>query len=146
MQASFAAIPDELWERVEKWIPKQKRRRSLAGRPPVPDRVVMEGICYRLRTGCQWDAIPSEFGSRSTCYRRFVEWTKAGVFFMMWVEALLLYDEQRGIDWKWSSLDSASVKAPKGGLSRVPIPLIAESSAPSDMYWPMVVAYQLASS
>src|SRR5262245_43551621 len=23
----------------------------------------------------QWDAIPSEFGSRSTCYRRFVEST-----------------------------------------------------------------------
>lgn len=105
----------------------------------------MEGIIYRLRTGCQWDAIPAEFGSRSTCYRRFVEWTKAGVFYMMWVEALLLYDEQRGIDWTWSSLDSASVKAPKGGTSRVPILPIAANSVPNATYWPMVVAYQLAS-
>lgn len=81
----------------------------------------MSGILYRLRTGCQWDAIPSEFGSRSTCYRRFVEWTHAGVFRMMHIEMLLYYDEERGIDWAWASLDSASVKAPKGGNSRGPI-------------------------
>jgi hypothetical protein len=37
----------------------------------------------------QWDAIPSEFGSRSTCYRRFVEWTQEGVFRMMHSEMLL---------------------------------------------------------
>jgi transposase len=41
-----------------------------------------------LRTGCQRDAIPAEFGSRSTCYQRFVEWTKAGVFQMMHIEML----------------------------------------------------------
>lgn len=100
---------------------------------PVPDRVVMSGILYRLRTGCQWDAIPSEFGSGSTCYRRFVEWTEAGVFRMAYVEALLFYDDERGIAWEWASLDSASVKAPKGGSTRAPIRPIAESSAPNVM-------------
>jgi putative transposase len=94
----------------------------------------MRGILYRLRTGCQWDAIPAEFGSRSTCYRRFVEWNKAGVFKMMHVEALLYYDERVGIDWEWASLDSASVKAPKGGTSLVPIRLIAQNSEPSAMF------------
>lgn len=81
----------------------------------------MSGILYRLRTGCQWDAIPSEFGSRSTCYRRFVEWMQEGVFRMMHLEMLLYYDEERGIEWAWASLDSASVKAPKGGTSRAQI-------------------------
>ena len=127
MERSFAAIPDELWDRIAVWIPK-RRRSPKGGRPPVSYRVAMSGILYRLRTGCQWDAIPAEFGSRSTCYRRFVEWTKAGVFQMMYVEMLLYYDEQRGIDWTWCSLDSASVKAPKGGTSPVPIPPIAANS------------------
>src|SRR5262245_21581665 len=130
MQTSFAEIPDELWERIQTWIPR-RRRSAKGGRPAIADRRAMSGIIYRLRTGCQWDAIPAEFGSRSTCYRRFVEWTRAGVFHMMWVEALLLYDQERGIDWKWSSLDSASVKAPKGGPLPAQIPLIAASSAPS---------------
>ena len=99
----------------------------------MPNRVVMSGIQYRLRTGCQWDAIPSEFSSGSTCYRRFVEWSKAGVFRMAHVEALLFYDEERGIAWEWASLDSASVKAPKGGIIRAPTQPIGASSAPSDM-------------
>ncbi len=67
----------------------------------------MSGTLYRLRAGCQWDAIPSEFGSRSAYYRRFVEWTKEGVFRMMHLEMLLYYDEERGIEWAWASLDSA---------------------------------------
>jgi transposase len=115
------------------------------GRPPVSDRVAMSGILYRLRTGCQWDAIPAEFGSRSTCYRRFVEWTATGVFQMMYVEMLLYYDEERGIDWTWCSLDSASVKAPKGGTSPVPIPPIAASSAPNAMSFATAAASLLPS-
>ena len=137
VQTSFAEIPDELWDRVQVWIPTRSRG-AKGGRPRIADRRAMSGILYRLRTGCQWDAIPSEFGSRSTCYRRFREWTAAGVFKMMYVEMLLYYDEQRGIDWAWASLDSATVKAPKGGDSPGPIRLIVESlernvtSSPTD--------------
>ena len=105
----------------------------------------MSGILYRLRTGCQWDAIPSEFGSRSTCYRRFVEWTDAGVFKMMQIEMLLYYDEQRGIDWAWASLDSASVKAPKGGASLGPIRPIEENSERNATSSPTVAASRSAS-
>lgn len=133
MESSFAEIPDELWERIERYIPKRKRH-ARGGRPPVPDRVVMSGILYRLRTGCQWDAIPAEFGSRSTCYRRFAEWTEAGVFKMMHIEMLLYYDQERGIDLAWASLDSASVKAPKGGTSRGRTPPIAANSAPKGTF------------
>jgi len=130
MQTSFTEIPDELWNRIQVWIPR-RRRSAKGGRPPIANRRAMAGILYRLRTGCQWDAIPSEFGSRSTCYRRFVEWTKAGVFKMMHLEMLLHYDQERGIDWNWCSLDSASVKAPKGGALPEPILQIVESLARS---------------
>jgi transposase len=129
LQTDLAEIPDELWNRIAR---KPRHLKSpKGGRPPLPDRVVMMGINYRLRAGCQWDASPAEFGSRSACYRRFVEWTKAGVFKVMHVEMLLYYDDRRGIDWTWASLDSASVKAPKGGTSQVPTQPIAPSSAPS---------------
>lgn len=139
MQKSFAEIPDELWERVQRYMPKRSRS-SKGGRPPVAERRAMNGILYRLKTGCQWDAIPAEFGSRSTCYRRFVEWTNAGVFKMMYVEMLLLYDEERGIEWAWASLDSVSVKAPKGGTSQDPIQLIARSLEQSDTFSPTAAA------
>src|SRR5512147_2697326 len=39
----------------------------------------------------------------------------AGVFTKVFSKLLEFYDRRRGIQWKWSSLDSAMVKAPKGG-------------------------------
>jgi transposase len=133
MQANFANVSDELWERVKPWIPVW--RRSPRGGPyRLDDRKVFAGIVYRLRTGCQWDAIPSEFGSGSTCYRRFVEWTQAGVFEKIHAEALCYYHEKCGLDLEWASLDSAAVKAPKGGTSLAPIRPIAENSAQNAMF------------
>ena len=128
MQANFADVPDELWDLVKVWIPEW-RRSPLGGPNRLDDRRAFAGIVYRLKTGCQWDAIPSEFGSGSTCYRRFVEWTEAEVFEKIHAEALHYYHKKVGLDLEWASLDSHSVKAPKGGNSRVPVPPIAENSA-----------------
>ncbi len=70
MQARFASLPDALWKRIEPLLPKRGPR-PRGGRPRVADRVVMAGIVYRLRTGCQWKALPREFSSGSTCHSRF---------------------------------------------------------------------------
>jgi len=117
VEAKFADVPEALWKKIEPIVPPE-RPKPRGGRPPAPARVVMAGVLYRLRTGCQWKALPDEFGSGSTCHRRFQEWVKLGVFADIHRELLKYYDGKRGIDWKWSSLDSASVKAPKGGTSR----------------------------
>jgi transposase len=116
MEAQFRNIPEALWEQVAPLIPV-RRKTTLRGRPPVSDRDVLSGIVYRLRTGCQWKALPRDFGSGSTCHRRFKEWCAAGVFTEVFSKLLKFYDCKRGIQWKWSSLDSAMVKAPKGGTS-----------------------------
>jgi len=42
-------------------------------------------------------------------------WSEAGVFTALFAQALRQYDERRGIDWKWTSLDGSIVKSPKGG-------------------------------
>ena len=49
--------------------------------------------------------------SGSTCHRRFQEWMRLGVFQKLWIRLLEIYDYVRGIEWKWQSLDSVSVKA-----------------------------------
>ncbi|MHB8566791.1 MAG: transposase [Nitrososphaerales archaeon] len=45
-----------------------KEKEQGRGRPPVPFRRVLDGILYFL---CQWKALPKEYGSGSTCHRRF---------------------------------------------------------------------------
>jgi transposase len=114
-------IPDKLWERIEPLLPKVRRSKK-GGRPPVPFRQVMDGIFYVLRTGCQWKAVPPEFGSGSTLHRRFQQWVKRGVFRKLWRNGLLEYDELKGIQWDWQSIDGAMTKAPLGGEKDGPKP------------------------
>jgi putative transposase len=114
MEAKFRDIPDSLWKLVTPLVPVPKRR-TLRGRPRLPDRQVLAGIVYLLRTGCQWKALPQDFGSGSACHARFKAWCEAGVFTAVFSALLEFYDRRRGIQWAWSSLDSAMAKAPKGG-------------------------------
>jgi transposase len=71
-------IPDDLWIEVQPLLPKEEPGTN--GRPVVPFRKVLDGMLYVLRTGCQWKVLPGEYGSGSTCHRRFQEWVRKGVF------------------------------------------------------------------
>jgi transposase len=115
---NFEDIPDALWRLIEPELPRE-RAKPYGGRPRVDDRRIVAGILYRLRTGCQWQALPKQFGSGPTCHRRFQQWEQAGVFERIYRVLVRYYDGKRGIEWKWTSLDSATVKAPKGGTTRV---------------------------
>jgi len=128
MEAKFAEIPEALWQQVESLLPVPPPR-PRGGRPRVPDRVVLAAIIYRLRTGCQWKALPGTFGSGSTCHLRFQQWVAAEVFELIFARLVRYYDARRGIQWTWTSLDSATVKAPKGGLKPAPIRRIARNPA-----------------
>ena len=112
-------ISDELWEEIEAYIPKKQRDPSKhyqkapgQGRPGLPARQVLEGIFYVLRTGCQWKAVPREYGCGSSIHRYFQEWQGAGFFEKIWVLGLEKYDKLEGIGWEWQSVDGCMIKAP----------------------------------
>lgn len=119
-------IPDEVWNEVRRILPPEKPHNT-KGRPAVSYRKVLDGILYVLRTGCQWKMLPKDYGSGSTCHRRFQQWVRLGVFQKLWSRLLRVYNDVKGIKWNWQSLDSISVKAPLGGTSQVPILLTAAS-------------------
>ena len=127
MDPRFATVPPKVWRHVAPLLPVEPPKPK-GGRPRVPDRVVFAGIVYRLRTGCQWHALPKEFGSGSTCHARFQQWAAAGVFRRFWLAALKQYDRRRGIQWEWTALDGVIVKAPKGGTTQAGTRRIAGSS------------------
>jgi len=110
----FGRVSDKVWGVFLKYLPPEPVP-DRPGRPVVPFRQVLGGIVYRLRTGAQWKAIPAEFGSGSTCHRRFQEWQALGVFEQVWADELRTYDQRCGIAWNWQILDSAIIPAPLGG-------------------------------
>jgi len=111
--AGVFRIPDEMWERIAPLIPEHVNPHPLGGgRPRVPDRQVMDGIFFVLRTGCQWRALDATgICDGSTAHRRFQEWERAGFFDALWERALRDYDAEVGIDWTWLSIDGAMGKA-----------------------------------
>ena len=111
---TITRIPDDLWNEIKNILPDEKPENTI-GRPIVPYRKVLDGIIYVLRTGCQWKMLPKEYGSGSTCHRRFQEWRELDTFDRIWTRLLKIYDHRRGIKWSWQSLDSTSVKSPLGG-------------------------------
>ena len=110
----FGRVSNKVWAVFTKYLPPEPPPNRRA-RPIVPFRQVLGGILYRLRTGCQWKALPAEFGSGSTCHRRFQEWQALNIFEQVWTDQVRAYDQQRGIAWNWQILDSAIIPAPLGG-------------------------------
>ena len=110
-------IPDYMWEAMKPIIPKPIDNHPLGcHRIRIDDRVIMNGIYFVLRTGCQWKALDfTNICKHSVTHDRFQEWARAGVFEEFWRRGLLMYDELKGIGWKWISLDGAMTKAPLGG-------------------------------
>lgn len=112
--SKFHEIPEALWQRIDLVIPLYPRS-CKGGRRRLAMRNVVGGILYVLATGCQWKAMPKQFGSGSAIHAYFQEWAESGVFEELWQLALLEYDELKGIDWTWQSLDGALTKSPLGG-------------------------------
>jgi transposase len=111
------SIPDDLWPAIAALIPPRVNTHPFGGgKPPIPDRVCMEAILFVLRTGCQWKALnATRFCPSSTAHDRFQRWVKEGVFQAMWETGLMAYDDWKGIDWSWLSMDGCMTKAPLGG-------------------------------
>jgi transposase len=115
-------IADTLWAVLQPLLPMHVNpHRFGGGRPRVPDRQCADAIFYVLRTGCQWGALDATgLGPHSTAHDRFQEWVAAGVFLRLWKAGVEQFDDLKGIDWNWLSMDGARTKAPCGGEKHRP--------------------------
>ena len=66
-------VPDELWERIEPIILEEDPPKA-RGRKRSDPRQMLNGIIFRLRSGCQWNRLPKELGDDSTIHRTFQRW------------------------------------------------------------------------
>jgi transposase len=141
-------VSDELWAKVEPLVPakqrqqgRQYRRKPGAGRKPMAAQVVFSAIVYVLRTGCQWKALPKEYGSASAVHQHFQNWQKAGFFLQLWRAGLAEYDGMEGIGWEWQSIDGATGKSAIGHRMRGTEPHgSGEKMGASEVCWSTRVA------
>lgn len=108
-------VDDRLWARIEPILQEDCPPSRKGGRPHVNWRPIINGIIYRLRSGCQWNHLPKEFGDDSTVHRWFQRWCRHGVMQKIWAVLVAECDELGDVDWEWQSADGVLGKARFGG-------------------------------
>jgi transposase len=132
-------LTDEQWLLIADlfpWTPPSRR----GGRPRAHPRDCLEGIVWVLRTGARWKDLPEGFSSKSTCWRRFRDWTESGVFQEAWRRLLSKLDGLGRIKWDEAFADGTFSPAKKGAHWSVP-PVVARERrswcwpTPRDCLW-----------
>src|ERR687888_271142 len=114
-------LPNALWARIQPLLPPAPSHARGGAPRTVPDRACMVAILFMARTSTPWALLPvGEFGcgSATTCWRRLDEWARAGVFEQLQAVLLDELGEAGRLDLERVLVDSASVRAVKGGADR----------------------------
>jgi transposase len=112
----WVEVPEALWCELEPLLPVAVRRFRYPGRRRYPDRACVEGILTVLRWGIPWKELPQAAGrpSGKTCWRRFDQWQRAGVWPQLVGRLLQRLAREGKLDWQRALLDSTIVDAKKG--------------------------------
>ena len=122
LDRSRFVVGDAVWEKVAPLLPGKATDPGATGKD---DRLFLEAVLWRVRTGVPWRDLPGGFGKGNSVFQGFRRWARAGVF-----ERLLerLSGEP---DFEYALIDGTIVTAhqkaggAKGGLS------IRPSAAPA---------------
>lgn len=95
------ALTDKQWERLQELLPNQRP----GPESKLGDRVFIDAVLYRAKTGCPWRDLPERFGPWKSVYNRFYNWADRGAWLRIF-EAL-----QLDVDESGSIIDASVVRA-----------------------------------
>jgi transposase len=95
-------LRDDQWDRIKDLLPGREGHVGVTARN---NRLFVEAVLYRYRTGLPWRDLPERFGDWKNVHRRFSRWAQGGVwkalFDALTVEA----------DAEYAMIDSTIVRA-----------------------------------
>src|SRR5690349_23635814 len=121
------ALSDAQWRRLQRVLPKQRTGPTST----LGDRVFIEAVLFRAKTGMPWRDLPERFGSWKSVYNRFNNWAKKGQWEAIFKALQLEVDEVGSI------VDGSVVRAHqdasggKGGSKAMPSAVLAEVFRPN---------------
>ena len=77
MNTERLVISDDVWDRIASHLPGKA---SDCGVTAADNRLFMESVLWRVRTGSPWRDLPVAFGNWNSAFRRFRRWAEKGVF------------------------------------------------------------------
>jgi transposase len=99
-------LSDSEWARLEPLLPPRK-----PGAPRKDDRLVVNGILWKLATGAPWRDLPERYGPWQSVYTRFRRWTRAGVWDRVFAAVQRRADAAGELDWELHFVDGTGIRA-----------------------------------
>jgi transposase len=115
MARKLKLLSEAHWEKIAPLFPEPEQSKK-GGRKFIPNRSCFEGILWILWTGAPWKALPGEYPSPSTCWRRLKRWEEDGTWLRAWRCFIAQLDEKQQLDWSESFVDATFAPAKKGAL------------------------------
>lgn len=95
-------LKEEQWERIKDLLPG---REGSVGVTAKDNRLFVEAVLYRYRTGIPWRDLPERFGDFRVVHTRFSRWSKKGV----WEKVFQVLSEEA--DNEYAMIDATVVRA-----------------------------------
>ena len=96
------ALRDDQWLRIEKLLPGRK---DTPGVTAKDNRLFVDAVLYRYRTGIPWRDLPERFGNWNNTAKRHRRWAKRGIW--QQVFSVLAADP----DNEYAAIDATLIRA-----------------------------------
>jgi transposase len=95
------ALTEQQWARLQRVLPPQRSGpQAIRG-----DRLFIEAVLYRAKTGLPWRDLPDRFGPWKSVYNRFSNWARKGHW------NAIFRDMQFEVDKTGSIVDGSVIRA-----------------------------------
>ena len=71
------ALRDDQWDKIKDFLPG---REGHVGGTAADNRLFVDAVIYRYRTGIPWRDLPERYGHWKAVHRRYRRWCESGVF------------------------------------------------------------------
>ncbi len=99
-------MSDELWQQIHPLLLEDSPPKR-TGRKRADWRRMINGIVYRVQTGCKWNKLPKQFGDDSTVHRWYQRWCKSGMIHKVWSKITTHCAELNDLTPEWAAIVSA---------------------------------------
>lgn len=121
------ALTDEQWARLQPLLPtRAPGRKATRG-----DRLFLDAVIFRAKTGIQWRDLPERFGKWKTVYNRFRNWAQKDCWAQIFRELRVDVDEAASIADGCVVRAHQDASGGKGGSSAMLWDALAEVFQPS---------------
>ena len=110
------ALTDQQWVRLRQLLPSRRGPKSNLG-----DRLFIDAVLYRAKTGLPWRDLPERFGPWKTVYDRFCSWARAGLWEQIFRKLQLEVDDTGSI------IDASVVRAHQEAAGGKATPVLGRS-------------------